>query len=214
MVEGQCLMVDGRPPHGNHQPSTIDHRPSAPERLNAPSTGVRFFDSVGIALYAMDIHPAKGEPPFLMRPLPYYLPLGAFIPRSGPPNVLPAAKNFGATRLALSSARMHPTEWLAGAIGGRLAAVCLQERRIPTAAPRPHLTDPDHVPSGGRVSMAEWQEIATHLQAQRSLPPTPHPLSRQEEEERRSRWEAVRAKLGWDTQDTLTPEQEAQLDLL
>src|SRR5437899_7012755 len=78
---------------------------------NVTETGEEFFDAVGIALYAMDVHPAKGEPPFLSRALPYYLPLGAFIPRSGAPNLLPAAKNFGATRLALSSARMHPTEW-------------------------------------------------------------------------------------------------------
>lgn len=82
-------------------------------------------DSVGIGLYAMDLHPAQGEKPFLSRALPYQLPLGSFIPRSGPPNVLPAAKNFGATRLALASARMHPTEWLAGEVAGNLAAFCL-----------------------------------------------------------------------------------------
>jgi hypothetical protein len=95
--------------------------------------GEEFFDSVGTALYAMDIHPAKGEPPFLSRALPYHIPLGSFIPRSGPDNVLPAAKNFGATRLALSSARMHPTEWLAGEIAGHLAAFCLQHRVVPAA---------------------------------------------------------------------------------
>jgi hypothetical protein len=93
--------------------------------------GEEFFDTVGIALYAMDIHPAKGELPFLSRALPYHIPLGAFIPRSGPENVLPAAKNFGATRLALSSARMHPTEWLAGEIAGHLAAFCLQQHVMP-----------------------------------------------------------------------------------
>ena len=88
---------------------------------------------VGIALYAMDIHPSKGEPPFLSPALPYHLPLGSFIPRGGPPNVLPAAKNFGATRLALSSARMHPTEWLAGEVAGHLAAFCVKNRVEPSA---------------------------------------------------------------------------------
>ncbi len=103
--------------------------PASPEQ----KTGEAFFDSVGIALYAIDIHPAKGEPPLLAPALPYHLPLGAFIPRpgDGPPNVLPAAKNFGATRLALASARMHPTEWLAGEIAGHLAAFCLRDLRDP-----------------------------------------------------------------------------------
>jgi hypothetical protein len=93
---------------------------------SAATTAERFFDTVGIAFYAMDIHPARGEPPLLQLPLPYYLPLGSLLPRSGPANVLPAAKNFGATRLALSSARMHPTEWLVGEVAGHLAAFCLE----------------------------------------------------------------------------------------
>ncbi len=94
--------------------------------------GEEFPDTVGIALYAMDIHPAHGETPFLSRALPYHLPLGAFIPRSGPSNVLPASKNFGASRLALASARMHPTEWLAGEVAGHLASFCLRERVEPS----------------------------------------------------------------------------------
>ena len=90
-----------------------------------------FPDTVGTALYAIDIHPSKGEPPKLTRALPYHLPLGSFIPKAGAPNILPAAKNFGATRLALSSARMHPTEWLAGEVAGNLAAFCLQRNIEP-----------------------------------------------------------------------------------
>lgn len=112
---------------------TLTENHMAPDPANPDKkTGEAFFDSVGIALYAMDIHPSKGEPPFLSRALPYHLPLGAFIPRSGPPNVLPASKNFGATRLALSSARMHPTEWLSGEIAGHLAAFCLRRNVEPT----------------------------------------------------------------------------------
>ncbi len=103
--------------------------PSRPER----AWGEEFSDTVGIALYAVDIHPAKGEPPLLVRALPYHLPLGAFLPAGGPANVLPAAKNFGATRLALASARMHPTEWLAGEVAGNLAAFCLEKDLLPDA---------------------------------------------------------------------------------
>jgi hypothetical protein len=88
--------------------------------------GTAFPDSVGCALYAIDIHPTKGEPPLLVPALPYHIPLGAFLTRSGATNVLPAAKNFGATRLALASARMHPTEWLIGEVAGTLAAFCIR----------------------------------------------------------------------------------------
>ncbi len=106
---------------------TLNQNHLAPDATNPDKKwGEEFDDTVGIALYAMDIHPAKGEPPFLSRSLPYHLPLGSFIPRQGPENVLPAAKNFGATRLALSSARMHPTEWLAGEVAGNLAAFCVR----------------------------------------------------------------------------------------
>lgn len=105
----------------------------------AKKWGEEFPDSVGIALYAMDIHPSKGEPPFLSRALPYHIPLGSFIAKEGPANLLPAAKNFGATRIALASARMHPTEWLAGEVAGHLAAFCVRNRVDPAAV----RNDPD-----------------------------------------------------------------------
>ncbi|MBV9852536.1 MAG: FAD-dependent oxidoreductase, partial [Armatimonadetes bacterium] len=102
--------------------------PAQPDR----TTGTPFFDSVGLALYAIDIHPARGEPPLLRPVLPYALPLGAFIARSGPTNVLPAALDIGASRLAAASARTHPTEWMAGEIAGHLAAFCLRHGVMPT----------------------------------------------------------------------------------
>ena len=95
--------------------------PATPDQ----KTGSALFDSVGIAFYPIDIHPARGEAPLLARTLPYHLPLGAFIPRSGPMNVLPAGKNLGASRLAAASARTHPIEWLCGEIAAHLAAFCL-----------------------------------------------------------------------------------------
>ena len=97
------------------------------------SWGTEFTDSVGCAYYPMDIHPARDEPPLLARALPYHIPLGSFLTVSGPVNVLPAAKNFGASRLALASARMHPTEWLVGEVAGTLAAFCLR-RSLPDPA--------------------------------------------------------------------------------
>jgi hypothetical protein len=115
--------------------------PDRPEK----KTGTIFPDSVGIALYAIDVHPAKGEPPLLARALPYTIPLGAFIARETtsidrrlgplpvPENVLPAAKNIGGTRLALASARMHPIEWLVGEVSGNLAAFCLERGVEPRA---------------------------------------------------------------------------------
>jgi hypothetical protein len=93
--------------------------------------GTDFPDSVGLAWYAIDIHPAQSEPPILRAALRYSLPLGAFIVRSGPKNLLPSASDWGASRLAMASARMHPTEWEAGEIAGHLAAFCLLRDCLP-----------------------------------------------------------------------------------
>ena len=87
--------------------------------------GEHFPDSIGCGLYAIDIHPAQSEHPLLQPALPYHIPLGAFLTESGATNIVPGAKNIGATRLAAASTRMHPTEWLAGEIAGNLAAFAL-----------------------------------------------------------------------------------------
>jgi hypothetical protein len=104
-----------------------NHLVASPDRPGA-KWGAEFDDSVGCALYAVDIHPTKGEPPLLFPALPYHIPLGSLLSTAGPVNVLPAAKNFGASRLALASARMHPTEWLVGEIAGSLVAFCLAKK--------------------------------------------------------------------------------------
>jgi len=85
--------------------------------------GTEFKDSIGCAHYAIDIHPSANEPHLLHTVVPYHIPLGALIPASGPRNLVAGAKNFGASRLALASARMHPTEWLIGEVAGMLAAM-------------------------------------------------------------------------------------------
>lgn len=100
---------------------------------NNPSQqfGTDFPDSIGIALYNIDIHPPIGEPPLLRPVLPYEIPLGAFIARSGPSNIIPAAFDIGASRLAAASARTHPIEWLMGELAGHLAAFCLRHNVTP-----------------------------------------------------------------------------------
>jgi hypothetical protein len=62
--------------------------------------------------------------------------------------------------------------------------------------------------------MAEWKAIVARLKAERESVPEPRPLSLEEQEDRQHRWEAVRAQLGWDSQASLTPEQEAELNAL
>ena len=94
---------------------------------------VEFPDTVGTGYYGMDIHPSKNEPGTWADTLPYHLPLGAFIGKGGPPNVIPAAKNIGGSRLALASVRMHPTEWLCGEVAGHLAAFCIKNQVDPAA---------------------------------------------------------------------------------
>jgi hypothetical protein len=119
---------------------------AAPAADPAARWGEEFFDTVGCSLYAIDVHPAHGEPPLLVKALPCHIPLGAFLTTAGPTNVLPAGKNFGATRLALASVRMHPTEWLAGEIAGHLAAFCVQR----------NIDDPATV-RNDRARLAEFQ---------------------------------------------------------
>src|SRR6266567_6119207 len=82
------------------------------------------------------------------------------------------------------------------------------------SAPQTPFSTPEYTPPGGRVTMAEWKAIVARLKAERESLPKSRPLSPQEREDRERRWEALRAQLGWDTQAPLTPEQEAELNLL
>ena len=139
-----------------------NHLTAPPDDPNA-RWGEEFPDSVGCSLYAIDIHPAQDEPPLLIKALPCHLPLGAFLTTAGPTNVLPAAKNFGASRLALASTRMHPTEWLVGEVAGSLAAFCIRHDLDDPSAVR---NDPallrafqDYLRIGG-VTLY-WREILT-----------------------------------------------------
>jgi len=128
--------------------------------------GTDFFDTVGCGLYAIDIHPTKDEPHLLATAvLPYHLPLGSFLTESGPTNILPAAKNIGATRLAAASTRMHPTEWLIGEVSGELAAFCIERDVAPAEVrntPELRTTFQKRLVESGIT--LHWSEI---------LPPTP-----------------------------------------
>ncbi len=106
--------------------------------------GVRaapMLDSVGVGLYAIDIHPAEGEmklPPEAARP--FQIPLGALIPIRLE-NLLPACKNIGTTHITNGAYRLHPVEWNIGESAGLLAAFALEQGITPRQAhDEPRLT--------------------------------------------------------------------------
>lgn len=89
----------------------------------APAT--RFSDTVGIAWYHADMHPRVGHPDPVYAPTrPFQLPLRALVCRELP-NLLPAAKNLGATQVAAAAYRVHHGEWAVGEAAGALAVYCL-----------------------------------------------------------------------------------------
>lgn len=98
------------------------------------SSGVRarmFADSVGIGLYAIDIHPAEGEekiPPAAARP--FQIPLSALVPVKTR-NLLPACKNIGTTHITNGAYRLHPIEWAIGEAVAAVAVFCLDRRLTP-----------------------------------------------------------------------------------
>ena len=127
--------------------------------------GTEFDDSIGCAHYAIDIHPSANEPHLLQTVVPYHIPLGALIPASGPRNLVAGAKNFGASRLALASARMHPTEWLVGEVAGMLAAMSTRKDVHPKMLHSidAHRTDLlDHIAAAGITRY--WSNILSPIQ--------------------------------------------------
>jgi len=95
--------------------------------------GVRgrlFADSVGVALYAMDLHGCAHET-VRVGTRPFEIPLGALIPRDVP-NLLAAAKNIGTTHITNGAFRLHPGEWAIGEAAGTAAVVALR-RHLPLA---------------------------------------------------------------------------------
>ena len=127
--------------------------------------GTEFDDSIGCAHYAIDIHPSVNEPHLLQTVVPYHIPLGALIPASGPRNLVAGAKNFGASRLALASARMHPTEWLVGEVAGMLAAMSTRKDVHPAMLKtnETHRTEfLEHIAAAGITRY--WSNILSSIQ--------------------------------------------------
>jgi hypothetical protein len=98
-----------------------------PEELQAE----RFYDSVGVGSYRIDLHPSTGGDNYIdVSSLPFQIPLGALIPRRVE-NLLPAAKNIGTTHITNGCFRLHPVEWNVGESVGMLVAFCLERRITP-----------------------------------------------------------------------------------
>ncbi|HVT70773.1 MAG TPA: FAD-dependent oxidoreductase [Trebonia sp.] len=91
----------------------------------------QFPDSVGICAYRIDVHPSTaGRPTVDLDTWPFQIPLGSLLPVRLR-NLLPAAKNIGATHLTSGATRVHPGEWTVGEAAGALAAFSLTERVQP-----------------------------------------------------------------------------------
>jgi hypothetical protein len=92
-----------------------------------------FTDSVGIGSYRIDLHPSTGGENYVdISSLPFQIPFGALIPRSGG-NLLAAAKNIGTTHISNGCYRLHPVEWNIGEAAGMAAAEALRMRSSPSA---------------------------------------------------------------------------------
>lgn len=101
----------------------------------------RYFDSVGIGYYRIDLHPSTGGDNYVdVGSLPFQIPLGAMIPKRLE-NLLPACKNIGTTHITNGCYRLHPVEWNIGEVAGTLAAYCLEKGTRPRAVRQKYLED-------------------------------------------------------------------------
>jgi hypothetical protein len=119
----------------------------------------RYFDSVGVGYYRIDLHPSTGGDNYIdVGSLPFQIPLGALIPRRVN-NLLAAAKNIGTTHITNGCYRLHPVEWNIGEAAGSLAAFCLARRLTPRAVRNaaPHLADFQRELAGRGVELA-WPD--------------------------------------------------------
>lgn len=93
----------------------------------------RFFDSVGVGAYRIDLHPStRGRNTVDIDAYPFQIPLGALLPVRMD-NLLPACKNLGTTRITNGAYREHSTEWSIGEASGALAAFSLARQQPPRA---------------------------------------------------------------------------------
>ena len=91
----------------------------------------RYFDSIGIGYYRIDLHPSTGGNNYIdVGSLPFQIPLGALLPLRME-NLLPACKNIGTTHITNGCYRLHPVEWNIGEAAGALAAHANQIKQTP-----------------------------------------------------------------------------------
>jgi hypothetical protein len=96
-------------------------------------SAARFYDSVGVGCYRIDLHPSAGGTNYIdVSSLPFQIPLGALIPVRVE-NLLPASKNIGTTHITNGCYRLHPVEWNIGEAAGALAAHAFNTKQTPRA---------------------------------------------------------------------------------
>ena len=102
------------------------------EVAKAYSPGIlRRDDSVGVGHYAIDLHiTTHTGTTFYEEAHPFEIPLNAMIPIRMR-NLIPAAKNIGATHMTGGCFRLHPVEWTVGEAAGHLAAWCVKHGMTP-----------------------------------------------------------------------------------
>jgi hypothetical protein len=96
-------------------------------------SAARFYDSIGIGCYRIDLHPSAGGTNYIdVSSVPFQIPLGALIPIRVE-NLIPACKNIGTTHITNGCYRLHPVEWNIGEAAGALAAQAVKTSQSPRA---------------------------------------------------------------------------------
>ena len=101
------------------------------KNYNSNGLAKRFYDSVGIGYYDIDLHPSTGNRNYIHFSIcPFQIPLGSLIPLRVN-NLIPACKNIGTTHITNGCYRLHPVEWNIGEAAGYLAAFSLDKKVSP-----------------------------------------------------------------------------------
>jgi hypothetical protein len=95
--------------------------------LRGKAGAERFYDSIGIGHYNIDLHPSTGGDNYIdVEACPFQIPLRSLIPIRIR-NLLAGGKNLGVTHITNGCYRLHPVEWNTGEAAGALAAYCLAQ---------------------------------------------------------------------------------------